>query len=310
MARIRSIKPEFFTSLTIGGLPPLVRLTFIGLWTHVDDDGRTVDDPRLIRSAIWPLDDRSSGDIQEDLQRLQEAGLITRYRVRGKPYLVVNTWGEHQKVSHPRASRYPGPEAADKEQKPAPVLDSGNPPEDSGEIPEDSMKPPPRAGAEQGAGSREQGLQIPDSNESGGDAPKSEDAARPAERLEVHARHNLTRKDLNTFRGDAAALIRKHLWLGKTVPPDAPPGWGIARDLDVWNRLVEDNHPEHVNGAIQAARAALKGDLRAGPLTMAVFAQTGRRDLIERAIAHWRRDQIRSAAPNNLGDLLGHRIAS
>jgi hypothetical protein len=33
MARIRSIKPEFFTSLTIGSLSERARLAFIGIWT-------------------------------------------------------------------------------------------------------------------------------------------------------------------------------------------------------------------------------------------------------------------------------------
>jgi hypothetical protein len=58
MARIRSIKPEFFTSLTIGSLSERARLAFIGIWTFVDDYGRAVDDARLVKAAVFPLDDR------------------------------------------------------------------------------------------------------------------------------------------------------------------------------------------------------------------------------------------------------------
>jgi len=49
MARIRTIKPSFFTSLTIADLGLAERLTFIGLWTHVDDEG----EPMSYFWAFW-----------------------------------------------------------------------------------------------------------------------------------------------------------------------------------------------------------------------------------------------------------------
>lgn len=109
MARIRTIKPTFFTSLTVAGLTPEQRLTFIGLWTHVDDEGRCVDDPRLIKAALWPLDDRTAGDIEGDLRALTEASLIVRYVLRERSYLAVRTWSEHQRISHPSGSNLPDP---------------------------------------------------------------------------------------------------------------------------------------------------------------------------------------------------------
>lgn len=113
MARIRTIKPEFFTSLTIADLPLEARLTFIGLWTHVDDEGRCVNDARLIKAAVWPLDDRTSGDVAKDLQLLSESSLITQYKVGDRSYLLVNSWREHQKINRPTASKFPGLEMAD-----------------------------------------------------------------------------------------------------------------------------------------------------------------------------------------------------
>ncbi|MFE9850272.1 hypothetical protein ACFYPN_15880 [Streptomyces sp. NPDC005576] len=155
MARIRSIKPEFFTSLTIADLPLSTRLTFIGLWTYVDDNGVGPADARLIRAAVWPLEE--APDIlqrtREDLQRLHAARLVTLYDYSGKPLVAVSGWAEHQKVSHPRKDRFPRPEDL---QEPA---DQGsfNPSEDSGEAPEDSPRTPETLRPEQGAGSREQG---------------------------------------------------------------------------------------------------------------------------------------------------------
>lgn len=109
MARIRSIKPEFFTSLTVAELDIHTRLTFIGLWTHVDDEGRCVDDPRLIKAALWPLDDRVSADVERDLKRLSESSLILRYKVGERSYICVRGWEEHQRINRPTKSKIPPP---------------------------------------------------------------------------------------------------------------------------------------------------------------------------------------------------------
>lgn len=39
MARIRSIKPEFWTSEQVMALSPLARLAFLGMWNFCDDAG-------------------------------------------------------------------------------------------------------------------------------------------------------------------------------------------------------------------------------------------------------------------------------
>lgn len=110
MARIRTIKPDFFTSLTIADLTPEQRLTFIGLWTHVDDAGRCVDDARLIKAAVWPLDDRTAADVEIDLKALTESSLITRYTLNRKRYIAVTNWDEHQRINRPTPSKLPAPE--------------------------------------------------------------------------------------------------------------------------------------------------------------------------------------------------------
>jgi len=170
VARIRSIKPDFFTSETIARLSKATRLTFIGIWTHVDDNGVCVLNEMLITAALYPLDDpmESIADIREDLRRLSGEGLVTLYRVAGKRYLFVNSWDEHQKISHPGKPRYPRPTVEGCEFL---TSEFTNPPEDyrrpSGGLPE-ALRP------EQGAGSREQGEEklssaSPDSTDDGTD---------------------------------------------------------------------------------------------------------------------------------------------
>ena len=159
MARIRSIKPEFFTSLTIADLELSTRLTFIGLWTYVDDNGVGLADPRLIRAAVWPLEE--APDIlqrtREDLQSLHAARLVTLYEASGKALLAVSNWSEHQKVSHPRKPRYPRPQDVHEQDDAPSDQDSCEPHEGSGASPEDFQSPPESLRPEQGAGSREQG---------------------------------------------------------------------------------------------------------------------------------------------------------
>ena len=61
--------------------------------------------------------------------------------------------------------------------------------------------------------------------------------------------------------GDAAALIREHLWAGKVpgspFPTDKNP-WTMGRELTIWRRLVLAGWPpEDLNGAIPQIRKLL-----------------------------------------------------
>lgn len=137
MPRIRTIKPDFFTSLTIADLTYEARLTFIGLWTHVDDQGRCVDDARLVKAAVWPLDERTAKDVDVDLWELSDAELVYRYTVGAKKFLCVTSWAEHQKISHPAKAKLPAPEEGEPTPKAErPRKPSGGSPEDSGGLAE------------------------------------------------------------------------------------------------------------------------------------------------------------------------------
>lgn len=164
MARIRSIKPEFFTSETLARVSLSARLTFIGLWTYVDDNGVGIDNARLIGAALYPLDEdplESLRRVQEDLRQLSDVGVIARYEISGRRYLHVTNWDEHQKVSHPGKPRYPLPPKD--APKPPTSRNSHSPetlPNASGDSPE-GLARSSALSREQGAGSREQGSAAP-----------------------------------------------------------------------------------------------------------------------------------------------------
>ena len=93
MARIRSVKPEFFLDDELGRLIPLVRLFFVGLWVHADRLGRLKDRPAILKVQICPYDDI---DPEVALAALSPK-FITRYEVDGRRFIQINTFGEHQR---------------------------------------------------------------------------------------------------------------------------------------------------------------------------------------------------------------------
>jgi hypothetical protein len=109
MARIRTIKPEAFTSDSLASVSLTAERTFFGLLTQADDHGRHRDHAAVIAGALWPLrPDHTPIDVEDDLQQLAAAGLICRYTGDdGKPYLHITGWHKHQKIDRASRSRHP-----------------------------------------------------------------------------------------------------------------------------------------------------------------------------------------------------------
>lgn len=107
MARIRTIKPEFVESESIGKLSRDARLLFILLWTFVDDAGRSRASSRLLASRLFPYDDDALKKIAGWLVELQAGGHIRLYEVDGDSYLDIPNWLKHQKIDHASKSRLP-----------------------------------------------------------------------------------------------------------------------------------------------------------------------------------------------------------
>jgi hypothetical protein len=56
MARIRSIKPEFWTSEKVMECSLQARLFFIGLWNFCDDYGRHPTSAKQLKALVFPGD--------------------------------------------------------------------------------------------------------------------------------------------------------------------------------------------------------------------------------------------------------------
>jgi len=100
MARIRTIKPEFWTDEKIVSLPFQARLLFIGLWNFADDTGAVDYSPDRIRMQIFPSD--NDVDVSGMIDLLSAVGLIDFWVDDfGGKVLSVRNWSIHQKIDNP-----------------------------------------------------------------------------------------------------------------------------------------------------------------------------------------------------------------
>lgn len=111
MARIRTIKPDFFRHEKLfeaeqqSGLP--LRLAFAGLWTAADREGRFKWQPRQLKLDCLPYDDVSFGAV---LDALAHHGFIVKYREETESYGYIPSWNKHQHVNTREAqSSLPAP---------------------------------------------------------------------------------------------------------------------------------------------------------------------------------------------------------
>ena len=110
MGRIRTIKPEFPHSESMGRVSRDARLTFILLWTLSDDSGRLRGSSRMLASLLFPYDDDAKDLIDAWLSELERESCIARYMIAGTSYLQVCNWSKHQKIDKPSGSKIPPPE--------------------------------------------------------------------------------------------------------------------------------------------------------------------------------------------------------
>lgn len=161
MARIRTIKPEFFTSEDIVGLSPLARLLYIALWCEADKEGRLEWKPNTFKLRYLPGD---GCDIVTLCNELLQGGLVRLY---GDGCAVIPRFRQHQHLN-PRESesRLPDPDACNPESDAvptrAPRVDDASPrvPHASARVDDASARVPHAQGGREGKG--REGITTPD----------------------------------------------------------------------------------------------------------------------------------------------------
>nr|DAI60139.1 MAG TPA: replisome organizer [Caudoviricetes sp.] len=208
MARIRTIKPEFWRSPDVMGLSYFQRLLFIGLWNLADDHGRGNYDPSAIAADLF-LTEYSLNphgvltDVSCAFAEYEKRDMVTVYHVKKRDYFQIANWRSHQKPNRPTDSKIPTIDQAE-------YIVHGGLTEGSvnthGGISEDSLP-------EQGTGNREQGTSPMRSTQ-------KRQARRSAKRQPTHTPMSLP-SGTRTIRASAHASRRRRRLpkRARRVPP-------------------------------------------------------------------------------------------
>jgi hypothetical protein len=118
LARIRTIKPDFYLDDELAELSLAARFVFPGLWQQADRRGRLRYSPRKLKAQIIPYDNLSMDEL---VSELAAGGFVVRYSVNGCEYLHIPAFEKHQHchVREPE-SVLPAPCAPDASPVPAP----------------------------------------------------------------------------------------------------------------------------------------------------------------------------------------------
>lgn len=105
MARIRTIKPEFWTDEAVTECSVSARLLFIGMWNFADDAGNLDRSAKQLKIRIFPTD---KIDLEPLIADLITHGLLMEYSVSDKKYLHIPGFVEHQVINRPSKPNCPG----------------------------------------------------------------------------------------------------------------------------------------------------------------------------------------------------------
>jgi hypothetical protein len=104
MARVRTVKPEFWTDRRVGECSPSARLLFIAAWNFADDEGGLDRSAKQLKAQAFPYDNL---DCEPLVQELLNAGLLIEYQVGGEKYLHIKNFRKHQRIDKPQKARIP-----------------------------------------------------------------------------------------------------------------------------------------------------------------------------------------------------------
>lgn len=110
MARKRIISPEIWASRSFAELSDFAKIVFIGLISNADDEGRGEADPALLKSTLFPRDEKKRvADVKSALSEIARSTSTLFYSVEGHEYYALTKWKLWQKLDRPKPSKLPAP---------------------------------------------------------------------------------------------------------------------------------------------------------------------------------------------------------
>ncbi|SDR17248.1 hypothetical protein [Paraburkholderia tuberum] len=122
MARIRTIKPDFWTDDKLVELDFATRLFFIGTWNHADDNGNLRRSAKSLKMKVFPAD---AIDCEPLIQSLIAHGMLMEYSVSGADYLHIRCFAKHQVINRKSKSAIPLPPWLSEQPDPRPPEGTG-----------------------------------------------------------------------------------------------------------------------------------------------------------------------------------------
>ena len=112
MSNRRMISADLFEDDYIYSVDYVARFAWIGLIVScADDQGRFLDNPAIIYSKIFALDNDITIDkVESIISGFADAGKIVRYQINNKKIIQIVNWWKYQTPSWASPSKYPPPE--------------------------------------------------------------------------------------------------------------------------------------------------------------------------------------------------------
>jgi len=108
MARIRSIKPDFWEDEKLSDISLQANLLFIGLWNHADDTGIIKSNINWIKSKVFPIrEDVRKEQVSQWIESLVNARFLVPFNYNNESYYVIRSFRKHQRIDKPQDSKIP-----------------------------------------------------------------------------------------------------------------------------------------------------------------------------------------------------------
>lgn len=248
MARIRSIKPEFWDDRKLAKRTTRdARLLYIALWNLADEHARLNGDPQWIKGQVFSYDDDIDAAVIGKLLEELEApalGAVIAYEVDGDPYLFLPKLDRHQRLEPEKVkSRLPAPPATR-----TPDSDDSPPPGDSSESHADEFA----RGADQSASGADDSARDSDGSRSGADKPALLYVAGSME----HVAGSRYAHERDPVTPEGIRLLDEHI-AACTVHPPRDVLRTLGEKID--SLLAENFTPDQIREGIRVMRARGKG---------------------------------------------------
>jgi len=110
MARIRTIKPEFWDSPDTARASLRARLLYISMWNLADDYGIGDGNFRRIVGFAFPNDDIAVSEVPRLIAEVSRTFSVMFYEHEGRPYYWIPAWETHQRTEKRAKQRVPFPD--------------------------------------------------------------------------------------------------------------------------------------------------------------------------------------------------------